>query len=36
MGTRGTRQVNFEIAVRVAQGGSASFAIPAEVRGSAY
>jgi hypothetical protein len=36
MGTRGNREVNFEIAVRVKQSGSATFAIPAEVRGSAY
>jgi len=36
MGTRGNREVNFEIAVRVAQGGTATFSIPAEIRGSAY
>jgi len=36
LGTRGNREVNFEIAVRVAQGGTASFAIPASVVGSAY
>ena len=36
LGTRGNREVNFEIAVRVKQSGSAYFAMPAEVRGSAY
>ena len=36
LGTRGNREVNFEIAVRVAQGGSANFAMPADVNGSAY
>ncbi len=36
MGSRGNREVNFEIAVRVAQGGSANFAMPADVNGSAY
>ena len=36
LGTRGNREVNFEIAVRVAQGGTASFAMPAEVHGSPY
>ena len=36
LGTRGNREVNFEIAVRVAQGGTASFAILASVVGSAY
>ena len=36
LGTRGNREVNFEIAVRVTQGGSASFAMPADVNGSAY
>ena len=30
LGTRGNREVNFEIAVRVAQGGTASFAMPAD------
>ena len=36
MGTRGNREVNFEIAVRVTQGGTASFAMPAAVNGSPY
>jgi hypothetical protein len=36
LGTRGNREVNFEIAVRVTQGGTATWAMPAEVRGSAY
>ena len=36
LGTRGNREVNFEIAVRVAQGGTASFAMPAAVQGSPY
>jgi hypothetical protein len=36
LGTRGNRELNFEIAVRVAQGGTASFAMPATVEGSPY
>lgn len=36
LGTRGNREVDFEIAIRVGQGGSVTFAMPAEVRGSAY
>ena len=36
LGTRGNREVSFEIAVRVAQGGTASFAMPADVNGSPY
>ena len=36
LGTRGNRELNFEIAVRVAQGGTASFAMPADVNGSPY
>jgi hypothetical protein len=36
LGTRGNREVEFEIAVRVKQGGTASFAMPAEVHGSPY
>ena len=36
LGTRGNRELNFEIAVRVAQGGTASFAMPAAVQGSPY
>jgi hypothetical protein len=36
LGTRGNRELNFEIAVRVIQGGTASFAMPAAVQGSPY
>ena len=36
LGTRDNREVEFEIAVRVKQGGTASFSMPAEVHGSPY
>lgn len=36
LGTRATRELTFEIAVRVAQGGWAQWALPAEVHGSAF
>jgi hypothetical protein len=36
LGTRDNRELEFEIAVRVVQGGSASFAMPAQVHGSPY
>lgn len=34
--TRGNRELNFEIAVRVKQGGSATWTLPAEVHGGPY
>jgi hypothetical protein len=36
LGTRGNRELNFEISVRVKQGGTATFTLPAEIRGSPY
>jgi hypothetical protein len=36
LGTRDNREVEFEIAVRVKQGGTASFSMPAAVHGSPY
>ena len=34
--TRGNRELNFEIAVRVKQGGTATWTLPAEVQGGPY